>query len=806
MRKHTRLIALLLSIAMLLSILGCGNAATPTQPATTTQPPPETTQAPTEPPAQDVYAQARAILDGASDIALELMITSHTTVAGEEFSEQSTQTLTYQAIGTDEAIIALTEDVRFNVHSDEYDPEDEDQKVLHYEEIWSQGTVYAELEDTYSYSGLVDAQALDTRYIPVILLDAALYGSMTAERSDLGTTVTFSEPTAAEIWAMPQDAELVEASGTALIGPEGHLVEMRYTVTYQYGPALVTLEVQSKPMDAPEAVAVPTDPTVYAPLSNVDALRITITAASMLAQSKSMVLSDVQSIFSEAAGAMINQSNQVHLHGRKEDTQAKIESNVFIMDYSTGQSDKLKQEQTFVDGKMTTVVNNGLPSVNKGVSWEDIRQFVGQRMVAGILDMDFWQDVTVTDMGSVIFLEYQLNENFGNTIQNSVCSMLWNDPSFLYNLASDYHLDEVNGYLSVDKYTGIPVATGYYYKGIHTIEKHEYALTMQFDQSIEAPALGAYHEITEKYPPDPEPEQKPTPLFYHVTGDAGQEMWLFGTIHVGDERTAYLPEEIYNAFVASDALAIECDTKAFEQQLEEDDALSDQVSDLYVYSGDSQTFESLMEAEEYAQALKLLKAVGGYSMNMPYFKPYVWSNSIDQFYLRQGYQLHRDKGVEERLYQWAEELDKEIREVESSLFQIKMTTGFSTELQLLMLEDSVEGSAQEYWEGTMDLYELWCAGDEAALREEISNEVDTEEMTEEELAEYEAEKHLIDEYNKAMSHDRNEGMLKVAIDYLESGETVFYAVGLAHLLDDVNGLVDTLRDAGYTVEPVQYAS
>ena len=106
----------------------------------------------------------------------------------------------------------------------------------------------------------------------------------------------------------------------------------------------------------------------------------------------------------------------------------------------------------------------------------------------------------------------------------------------------------------------------------------------------------------------------------------------------------------------------------------------------------------------------------------------------------------------------------------------------------------------------MDLYEKWCAGDEAILREEISNEVDTTEMTEEELTEYEAEKHLIDEYNKAMSHDRNEGMLKVAIDYLESGETVFYAVGLAHLLDDVNGLVDTLRDAGYTVEPVQYAS
>ena len=51
--------------------------------------------------------------------------------------------------------------------------------------------------------------------------------------------------------------------------------------------------------------------------------------------------------------------------------------------------------------------------------------------------------------------------------------------------------------------------------------------------------------------------------------------------------------------------------------------------------------------------------------------------------------------------------------------------------------------------------------------------------------------------------DRNKGMLDVAVSYLEGEETVFYAVGLAHLLQE-NGLVDTLREAGYTVEQVIY--
>ena len=83
--------------------------------------------------------------------------------------------------------------------------------------------------------------------------------------------------------------------------------------------------------------------------------------------------------------------------------------------------------------------------------------------------------------------------------------------------------------------------------------------------------------------------------------------------------------------------------------------------------------------------------------------------------------------------------------------------------------------------------------------------MDTSEFTEEELAEYAEYQELMDEYNQSMSYDRNDGMLEVLKGYLESGETIFVAVGLAHLLNNVNGLVDTLRAAGYTVELVEFS-
>ena len=98
--------------------------------------------------------------------------------------------------------------------------------------------------------------------------------------------------------------------------------------------------------------------------------------------------------------------------------------------------------------------------------------------------------------------------------------------------------------------------------------------------------------------------------------------------------------------------------------------------------------------------------------------------------------------------------------------------------------------------GVEELYELWCSGDETALRGMINS--DDSEVDPSETA-------IAQEYEEAMSTNRDKAMVETAKGYLDSGKTVFYAVGLAHLLKD-NGLVDSLRAAGYTVEPVPYAN
>ncbi len=788
-----KLISVLLCLSMLLSMTACLGDGTSSEPATE--------PAPTEPTALDLWKPAKEQLAQVQDITLAVELVTNMNVNGDEFSEKSVQTLTWLGLGTEDVRVGMEETLLFAIHDESKTEDDLEMSAGEFREVYSGGTVYTDMLDSYYFCAPAEPEEAVARYTPVILLDESLYGEVTAETDSDGTSIFFSQASAGEGWALPEEAELKEASGSALLSPEGEIQEMTYRASFTYGPAEYTLEVTSRIQAETGTVTVPEDTERYVAQQYPDIPKMAYRGVGMTAQADTMSTSSMESLFSQAAGVIRNQSVQMSLHGRKEQTKTKIETGIYLYEYSSGQSQEYDQEEIYLDGKYTLTVDDGLPSSQSGISWEDIRDYCGTILARILPSPDYWADATAIDLGSLYLLEFTLNENFGNTMQNTICEMLWDDPSFLLDLADKYENVEGTAYLSIDKYTGVCVAGGYYYKGVHTIDGTGYELTLQYDQSAKSPDKGAHKEITGELEAEAEPENKATPLFYHVTGENGQEMWLLGTIHVGDERTGFLPQEIRAAFEASDALALECDTEAFDKQVEEDDALQEQVSDLYFFS-DGNSVEKLLDEETYALALQFVKATGGYNMNMPYAKPCLWSDSIDQFYLYQGQALHRDQGVERRLYAWAEELEKPIREVESNMFQLEMLTGFSNDLQILMLEEAMSYSGREYWESVSELYELWCAGDEAALIAELNEEPDLSELTEEELAEYEAQKPLEEEYTKAMELDRNEGMLKVAIDYLESGDVVFYAVGLAHLLNGTNGLVQALRDAGYTVELV----
>ena len=791
MKRCKKLISLLLLLAMLLTMVACESEPSATE--TTT---PETT-APTEPPVSARYTQARAALDQATDMTSAFTLTLETAVGDTLLTQASTGTITYRNIGKDTATVYSEETATFST-----DPEEE---PMTYTELWSQGQLYAVLDDTHRIVAPLAQEDLADKFIPIVLLDESLYGSITEQEAEGGTLLTFTEATTPELWITDAELDYSDITGTALISAEGSVTEMTYTITVSYGLSQVTYNVSSKPQTELKEFTVPASAEDYIAVEDPTVLSLYASTGKLVQQASQIQTTQNSTVISEAAAWVMYGTVNFTTYGEEKDALAKITEELQLYDYGNNEEYNETVELTFQNGKATKIANNGLPSTYSSTI-EEVTEpmWTNISSLYDYLSPDYWENATSTFFGNLQLIEFTLTENFGNTMQNDICATLFNDPSALTSMATKYENQKLTGYLSVDLCTGMPVSIGYSYEGIHGIQGYDLVLSKEVTLSIQTPAVNAYKTITDKLPETQEPEEKAAPLFYKVTGAEGQQMWLFGTIHVGDARIAYLPQEIKDAFTASDALALEFDADAFEAKLMEDAALASQVSALY-YNEGGKSLEEILSEEDYKLLVQMLKATGIYSESILYLKPSFVQQSLTNALLDLGYTLTTDYGVESQLQLWAQEQNKPIRDVESGLFQTQMCANWSQELQILLLQNTFEDSPIASWYSSMELLDLWCLGDEDAVSEYLNTEVDPSSLTEEEKAEYEAAKPLMEEYDKTIELDRNAGMLQVAIEYLESGDVVFYAVGLAHLLNETNGLVTALREAGYTVELVTYA-
>ena len=420
-------------------------------------------------------------------------------------------------------------------------------------------------------------------------------------------------------------------------------------------------------------------------------------------------------------------------------------------------------------------------------------EYIYDEVISGWIDYSFMTDCEVKDLGDILLFEFKGSEELAGLIEDDISYEFFEDKDFLDNLASKYVTQMMDFYIAIDKNFGLPTAAGFTYTGYHVIDGVQYPIAREVSSSIYLASNESYKAITGNAMPDTGDAEGPTPLFYHVTGANGEELWLLGTIHVGDERTGALPDEILNALYASDALAVECIPDALKDEVK-DPAVAQEYADAYYYTDGTTARDHITDDALYEFSWDLMKANGFCNYLLPYMKTSMWENTISGNLARLSYSLSSDKGVDNRLQKLAESHNIPIRQVESNIFQIKMMTGWSDALAESLLASAVAYDLQTYTAEIMELYAMWCEGDEVALKEYLTQ--DTSDMTAEELA-------LWNEYHKAMETDRNKHMAETAIEYLESGETVFYAVGLAHVIAE-DGLVNALRDAGYTVEPVTY--
>ena len=260
---------------------------------------------------------------------------------------------------------------------------------------------------------------------------------------------------------------------------------------------------------------------------------------------------------------------------------------------------------------------------------------------------------------------------------------------------------------------------------------------------------------------------------------------LFGTIHLSDSRVTTIPQKVTDALLSSKTLALEVADLS-------DAALGAAMAtsaSLLVYS-DGQTLEQKLQKSEFERVQAVVEKAGIPGDVAKLLKPWLVNTllAISDCERRQI-----DAGapvVDMRLGEHAKAKGIPIVGLETIELQLAALASVPDEEQLQMLKVGLK-----YADRTSDMLET-------LLQLYLNRQMGAAMPFQIALAEKSGvPASAFDGFQKALLVDRNASMTKKAAPLLEQGQA-FIAVGALHL-PGKTGLVALLREAGYTVTPVE---
>jgi len=251
-------------------------------------------------------------------------------------------------------------------------------------------------------------------------------------------------------------------------------------------------------------------------------------------------------------------------------------------------------------------------------------------------------------------------------------------------------------------------------------------------------------------------------------------VYLFGSIHMADESLYPFHETVEKAFESSDILGVEADVS--------DIKAIQALAPYLMYEGEDTVYNHLSEA-----GIEKFEAICSEINLKPKlfekFRVWVVGSNLMAMQLMKS-EFSGSEGVDMYFLDQAKKTSKDVEELEGMLFQLEMMNGFTDEQQESLFLSSL-GTTEESIEDFRELYEIFLTGDEQVMTDYLF-ETDNE-MTSD------------DEIEEAILIDRNFGMAEKIDGYLQTDQTYFVVVGLAHYLGE-DSVIQYLMDKGYTVE------
>lgn len=429
----------------------------------------------------DRYLEAVNKLECAQDLTMSVNAVKHTTVGSETFIKNVTQAITCNGLGSDDLLIASDETVTIGT------------TTMQASDIFIKDTLYTKLNDA-CFSGAISAESYLATRCPAVLLDITAYQDITYTENDGTITLLLKDPVAPEGWSLPDGAQMLNASGQAILDSNHNLLQSTYTIQYTYGNSQVWLNINSAvTLENTPQIEAP-DPAAYVPLSSVQAPRLLEIACGYLTQATNIEATSVDTIDCKAGGLKRSQSITLNTYGTGETLSATLNSNVNLTEYSKAGETSVSTQSIIFENGVYTVSTDGAEPVAQPVTSDQMRSYCQNILVAGILRPEHISNAQITPQGDTLLLCFTANEQLAELICQNSCQTLYQNPTLLHGLASSYVTNTIQCSLILDSYTWMPIQANLNYSGCHTIEQIEYLLNVTYEQFFQ---LGSTPEASE---------------------------------------------------------------------------------------------------------------------------------------------------------------------------------------------------------------------------------------------------------------------------------------------------------------------
>jgi uncharacterized protein YbaP (TraB family) len=260
--------------------------------------------------------------------------------------------------------------------------------------------------------------------------------------------------------------------------------------------------------------------------------------------------------------------------------------------------------------------------------------------------------------------------------------------------------------------------------------------------------------------------------FFYKLNKGESIIYLYGTAHMGTKDFFPLNNKIYSAIDASEIVAVETDGSSPTSK-EDMNAFGLMPvgfnNSKLISSKNADLMKSIFEKASIPHDFMVRIKPGLASIMVPGL------NINDNKY-------SADYSVDDHIINISRKIKKPIVELEGARFQYEMYDGIPQDIQIKMLNLSLEHAASSTKDAIDDI-KIWDSGSEERAKEELAFDF--------------GDKDISKLQKEILMTKRNANMTNSIELLAKSHKTIFAAVGFLHMIDK-DGLVESLKKSGYS--------